>query len=82
VRKNRKAHFTLFNIDGPPAAVAEVERLERFNEEVLQRCQVHLRELLSAEYPRLLQLEPHKAHEDTRGDSNQDAQAAKKERKR
>jgi small subunit ribosomal protein S6 len=36
IRKNRKAHFTLLNIEAPPAALAEVERLERLNEDVLR----------------------------------------------
>ena len=34
--KNRKAHFTLLNVDAPPAALAEVERQERLNEDVLR----------------------------------------------
>jgi len=36
IRKNRKAHFTLMNLDAPPAALAEIERQERLNEEVLR----------------------------------------------
>ena len=36
VRKNRKAHFTLMNIDAPPAAVAEMERQQRLNEDVIR----------------------------------------------
>ena len=36
MRKNRKAHFTLFNIDGPPAAIAEIERQQGINEDVLR----------------------------------------------
>jgi small subunit ribosomal protein S6 len=36
IRKNRKAHFTLLNVDAPPAALAEIERQERLNEEVLR----------------------------------------------
>jgi small subunit ribosomal protein S6 len=36
IRKNRKAHFTLLNLDAPPAALAEIERQERLNEEVLR----------------------------------------------
>lgn len=36
IRKNRKAHLTLLNIDAPPAALAEVERQERLNEDVLR----------------------------------------------
>jgi small subunit ribosomal protein S6 len=36
IKKNRKAHFTLLNIDAPPAAIAEVERQERLNEDVIR----------------------------------------------
>jgi small subunit ribosomal protein S6 len=36
IKKNRKAHMTLFNIDAPPAAINEVERQERLNEDVLR----------------------------------------------
>ena len=36
IRKNRKGHYMLFNIDAPPAAVAEMERNMRLNEDVLR----------------------------------------------
>jgi small subunit ribosomal protein S6 len=36
IKKNRKAHFTMFNLDAPPAAVAEMERQMRINEDVLR----------------------------------------------
>src|SRR5437763_951196 len=36
MRKNRKAHFTLFNVEAPPAALNEIERQERLNEDVLR----------------------------------------------
>jgi small subunit ribosomal protein S6 len=36
MRKNRKAHFTLFNIDAPPAAIREIERQQGINEDVLR----------------------------------------------
>jgi small subunit ribosomal protein S6 len=42
IRKNRKAHFTLMNIDAPPAAVAEMERLERINEDVLRTLTIRV----------------------------------------
>lgn len=45
IRKNRKAHFTLMNIDAPPAAVAEVERQERLNEDVIRFITVRVDEL-------------------------------------
>jgi len=36
IKKNRKAHFTLMNIDAPPAAVAEMERQMGINEDILR----------------------------------------------
>jgi small subunit ribosomal protein S6 len=36
MRKNRKGHYVLFNIDGPPAAIAELERTMRINEDVIR----------------------------------------------
>ena len=45
IRKNRKAHFTLLNVDAPPAALAEVERQQRINEDVLRYLTVRVEEL-------------------------------------
>ncbi|MCB1468384.1 MAG: 30S ribosomal protein S6 [Rhizobiaceae bacterium] len=36
INKNRKAYYTLVNIDAPTAAVAEMERQMRINEDVLR----------------------------------------------
>src|ERR1700726_1402983 len=36
IRKNRKAPFTFLNVDAPPAALSEIERQERLNEDVLR----------------------------------------------
>jgi small subunit ribosomal protein S6 len=36
IKKNRKAHFSLLNIDAPSAAVVEMERLLRLNEDVIR----------------------------------------------
>ena len=36
IRKNRKAHYTLLNIEAPSAAVLEMERQMRINEDVLR----------------------------------------------
>ncbi len=36
IRKNRKAHFSLLNIDAPAAAVAEMERQMSIDEDVLR----------------------------------------------
>jgi small subunit ribosomal protein S6 len=45
IRKNRKAHFTLLNVEAPPAAINEVERQERLNEDVLRFMTVRVDEL-------------------------------------
>jgi small subunit ribosomal protein S6 len=42
MRKNRKAHFTLLNVDAPPAALTEVERLQRLNEDILRYLTVRV----------------------------------------
>ncbi len=36
IKKNRKAHFAMFNLDAPAAAVAEMERQMRINEDILR----------------------------------------------
>ena len=45
MRKNRKAHFTLFNIDGPPAAISEIERQQGINEDILRFLTIRVDEL-------------------------------------
>jgi small subunit ribosomal protein S6 len=45
MRKNRKAHFTMLNVDAPPAAINEIERQERLNEDVLRYLTVRVEEL-------------------------------------
>ena len=45
IRKNRKAHYSLLNIDAPSAAVAEMERQMRINEDILRFMTVRVDEL-------------------------------------
>jgi small subunit ribosomal protein S6 len=44
VQKNRKAHFTLMNLDAPASAVAEIERQERLNEDVIRFLTIRVEE--------------------------------------
>jgi small subunit ribosomal protein S6 len=44
VRKNRKAHFTFMNVDAPSAALTEIERQERLNEDVLRYLTIRVEE--------------------------------------
>jgi small subunit ribosomal protein S6 len=45
IRKNRKGHYALLNIDAPPAAVQEMERTMRINEDVLRFLTVRVEAL-------------------------------------
>lgn len=45
IRKNRKAHFTLMNLDAPPPAVAEMERQQRLHEDILRTLTIKVDEL-------------------------------------
>ena len=44
MNKNRKAHYILMNIDAPHAAVAEMERQMRLNEDVVRFLTVRVEE--------------------------------------
>jgi small subunit ribosomal protein S6 len=45
IKKNRKGHYVLLNIDAPPAAVHEMERQMRINEDILRFLTVRVDEL-------------------------------------
>ena len=42
IKKNRKAHFTLINLDAPPAAIAEMERQWSINEDILRSMTIRV----------------------------------------
>ncbi len=45
IKKNRKGHYVLLNIDAPSAAVLEMERQMRINEDILRFLTVRVDEL-------------------------------------
>ena len=45
IKKNRKAHYALMDIDAPAAAVHEMERQMRINEDILRYMTVRVDEL-------------------------------------
>ena len=44
INKNRKAYYTLINIDAPAAAINEIERMQRLSEDVLRYMTVRVEE--------------------------------------
>lgn len=45
IKKNRKGHYVMFNIDGPASAVQELERNLRLHEDILRYLSVRVDEL-------------------------------------
>jgi small subunit ribosomal protein S6 len=68
LRKNRKAHFTLMNIDAPSAAINEIERLERLNEDVLRYLTIRVDEHEEGPSAMMRRVERDRDRDDRRGD--------------
>lgn len=45
IRKNKKGHYVLFNLNAPAAAVAEMERNMRLHEDILRFMTIKVKEL-------------------------------------
>jgi small subunit ribosomal protein S6 len=68
LRKNRKAHFTLMNVDAPPAAINEIERLERLNEDVLRYLTIRVEAHEEGPSAMMRRVERDRDRDDRRGD--------------
>ncbi len=81
IKKNRKGHYVLMNIDAPGAAIHEMERQMRINEDVLRYLTVRVDEL--EEGPSIMMRtrnsddRPRRgSRDDDSGDNNDAAEAA------
>jgi small subunit ribosomal protein S6 len=54
MKKNRKGHYVLFNIDAPAAAIGELERTMRINEDVLRYLTIRVETLEEGPSPIML----------------------------
>ena len=72
IRKNRKAHFTLMNLNAPPAAINEIERLERLNEDVLRYLTIRVEEHEQGPSAMMRRAERDRDREERRGDRPRD----------
>jgi small subunit ribosomal protein S6 len=68
LRKNRKAHYTLMDLDAPPAAINEIERLERLNEDVLRYLTIRVEALEEGPSAMMRRAERDRDRDDRRGD--------------
>ncbi|MEH6720163.1 MAG: 30S ribosomal protein S6 [Aurantimonas endophytica] len=70
INKNRKAYYTLMNIDAPSAAVQEMERQMRFNEDILRYITIRVDEHEDAQSVMMQKRDdrPRRGGRDDRGD--------------
>ena len=66
IAKNRKAHYVLLEIDGPPAVIAELERQTAINEDVIRYMTIRVDELEEGQSAMLRKRE--ESDRDDRGD--------------
>ena len=45
INKNRKGHYMLLNIDGPPEAIQEYERLMRLDEDIIRFLTIRIKSI-------------------------------------
>jgi small subunit ribosomal protein S6 len=72
IRKNRKAHFTLLNVEAPPAAITEVERQQHINEDVLRAMTVRVEELEAGPSAMMRKVDRDRDRDERRGDRRRD----------
>jgi small subunit ribosomal protein S6 len=68
LRKNRKAHFTLMNLNAPSPAINEIERLERLNEDVLRYLTIRVDEHEEGPSAMMRRVDRDRDRDDRRGD--------------
>ena len=69
INKNRKGHYTLLNIDGPPEAIQEYERLMRLDEDVIRFLTIKIKSVNEKPSP-LMANKPDKPNNETLTDEN------------
>ena len=72
MRKNRKAHFTLMNVEAPSAALTEVERLQRLNEDILRYLTVRVENHEEGPSAMMRKADRDRDREERRGDRRRD----------
>jgi small subunit ribosomal protein S6 len=79
IRKNRKGHYTLLNIDAPADAVKEMERNMRIDEDVLRYLTIRVDEL-EEEPSAILRSRGGRDRDDRRGGRDRDDRHGRRDR--
>ena len=72
IKKSRKAHYSLMNIDAPPAAVAEMERQMSISEDVIRYMTIKVEALEEGPSAQMRRREDRDRRDD-RNDSNEES---------
>jgi small subunit ribosomal protein S6 len=72
MRKNRKAHMTLLNVNAPSAALAELERQQRINEDVLRYITIRVEEHETEPSAMMRKADRDRERDERRGDRRRD----------
>ena len=72
INKNRKGHYTLLNIDGPPEAIQEYERLMRLDEDVIRFLTIKIKSVNEKPSP-LMVNKTDKSNNETLTDENSES---------
>ena len=70
INKNRKGHYILLNIDGPPEAILEYERLMRLDEDIIRFLTIKIKTVDEKPSPLMSNKSEKQKNETIIGDSN------------
>ena len=65
INKNRKGHYTLLNIDGPPEAIQEYERLMRLDEDIIRFLTIKIKSIDQSPSPLMVNKSDKSQHDST-----------------
>ena len=65
INKNRKGHYTLLNIDGPPEAIQEYERLMSLDEDIIRFLTIKIKSIDQSPSPLMVNKSDKSQHDST-----------------
>ena len=72
INKNRKGHYMLLNIDGPPEAIQEYERLMRLDEDIIRFLTIKIKSIDEKPSPLMIN-KPDRSNNESVTDENFEA---------
>jgi len=70
INKNRKGHYMLLNIDGPPEAIQEYERLMRLDEDIIRFLTIRIKSIEEKPSPLMVNNSDRSKNETTKDENS------------